>query len=76
MGCGNSKNSFNIEVEYGQRNLPQPDPHAYQNEFERHAYITINLLRNDPKLLIPSIKAIKNHKYYKGQAILPLITHL
>ena len=26
--------------------------------------------------MIPHIKAVKNHKYYKGQAILPLVNYL
>lgn len=54
MGCKNAKpDSFNIETEFRNKNLIMPDPTQLENEFEREAYMAINLLRADPKLLIP-----------------------
>lgn len=55
MGCGSSKDDIVLDLneESKKRNLPVPDPKFYENDFERDIYITINLIRSDPKLLIP-----------------------
>lgn len=55
-----------MNTTYQQKNLPQPDPSVYTNEFEKEVYICINLIRADPKMMIPQIKDIKKHKYFKG----------
>lgn len=60
MGCKAGKHeTFNIETEYRNRNIPMPDSSQFENEFEREAFMTINVLRSDPKILIPQIKAVK-----------------
>jgi hypothetical protein len=60
MGCKSGKpDTFNIETEYRNKNIPMPDGSQFENEFEREAFMTINLLRVDPKLLIPQIKEVK-----------------
>jgi hypothetical protein len=38
--------------------------------------MTINLLRTDPKAMLPIVKAFKKHKFYKGQPIQPLVQYL
>jgi hypothetical protein len=78
MGCGSSKEVVVIDLneESKKRNLPVPDPKFYENEFEKDIFITINLIRTEPKLLIPYIKNIKSHNNFKGQAVMPLINHL
>ncbi len=54
MGCKSSKpDTFNIETEYRQLNLPAPDSKAFENEFEKEAFMTVNVLRANPKLLLP-----------------------
>eukprot|EP00347_Sterkiella_histriomuscorum_P015476 403356884 len=77
MGCSGSKqHAYNLESEYTRHSLPQPDPLIFQSSFEKEAYQTINLIRVAPKEMIPHIKAIKQHKFYKGQPIQPLIDYL
>jgi len=67
MGCKATTNkSFNIEEEYKRQNLPMPDPSICQNDFEKEAFMTINLIRMDPLLMIPKIKAFKCNKNYRG----------
>lgn len=61
MGCTQEKQSrFNVEQEYRNRDLPMPDSKEYENNFEKEAFMTINLLRVDPKLFIPQVKDIKS----------------
>ncbi len=65
MGCKAAKpENFSIEDEYRKRNLPMPDVSAFENGFEREAFFTANMLRTDPKMLIPYIKEVKG-KYQK-----------
>ena len=60
MGCENSKKpTFIVEQEYKMKKLPVPDPSMYENEFEKEAFMTINLIRNCPKEFIPFVKEIK-----------------
>lgn len=62
MGCSaNKEQRLNIEVIYKQKNLPMPDPSHYENNFEKEAFMTINLLRHEPKLFIPQIREIKGN---------------
>ena len=59
--CSSNKaDSFNIEEEYRKLNLPMPDPVAFENGFEKEAFFTANVLRYNPKLLIPFIKEAKS----------------
>ena len=61
MGCGSSRgSSFNIEAEYIKIGVPLPDNYVFENEFEKHAYMTINILRFNPKVFIPQIKALRS----------------
>jgi hypothetical protein len=54
MGCSSDKEMrINIEEEYIKKGLPIPDVLDYENNFEKEAYMTINLIRNDPKMFIP-----------------------
>ena len=41
------------------KKLPVPEPSMYENEFEKEAFMTINLIRNCPKEFIPFVKEIK-----------------
>ncbi len=58
-GAGDPKN-FNIGAEYNNRGLPAIWSTDYNNEFEKEAYMTINMIRSDPKFMIPHIKGIKS----------------
>ena len=61
MGCGASKpDVFNIEVEFRKTNLPMPDATVFENEFEKEAWLTVNVLRANPKALIPYIREVKS----------------
>ena len=68
MGCAAAKPSLNLDQEYKTLNLPMPDATAYENDFEKEAFMTLNLLRHNPKKFIPNIKELKsNSKLYKGK---------
>ena len=57
MGCSATKaGTFNVELEYRKRKLLVPEATEYENDFEKEAYMVVNILRNDPKLFIPLIK--------------------
>lgn len=61
MGCGSSKEGpLNIEQMYRQKNLPMPQGTEYENNFEKEAYMTINLIRQDPKAFISHIREAKS----------------
>ena len=65
MGCKAAKpESFSIEEEYRKRNLPMPDVTIFENGFEKEAFFTANVIRADPKSLIPFIKEVKGKPYY------------
>jgi hypothetical protein len=68
MGCGGSKpDTFNIEEEFRKANWPIPEAKAFENEFEKEAYLTANVLRHNPKALINHIKEVKskyNSRFY------------
>ena len=38
--------------------------------------MTLQLLRQDPGFMCSSVKGIKNHKNFQGQAVAPLVKHL
>ena len=78
MGCGASKSdpSQDIAQEYAKKGLPVAEMGAYDNEFEREAYQVVNLLRTDPKSMIPHIKEVKKLPGYKGQPIQAIVTKL
>ena len=60
MGCENSKQpAFIVEQEYKMKKLPVPDSSLYENEFEKEAFMTINLIRDNPKEFIPFVREIK-----------------
>ena len=56
MGCTSTKESVvTIEQAYKEKKLPMPEPTDYENEFEKIAYMTINLIREDPKSFIKKV---------------------
>ena len=66
MGCKSSRpDTFNIETEFRAKNLIMPEATKFESEFEREAFMTINLFRYDPRSLIPQIKSIKS-KYKRN----------
>ena len=74
MGCKSTKpDTFNIETEYRNKNLTMPDKSLFENEFEKEAYMTINVLRTDPKLLIPLIRDVKGNVSREHSTIFKLI---
>jgi len=63
MGCTTTKDAgktLNLAQEYQNRGLPQPWSDDYKTEFEKEGFMAINLIRNDPKFMIPHIKSIKS----------------
>ena len=68
MGCSDSKNSnlFNVEAEYIKKALVQPWGGEYENQFEKEAFMAINLIRNDPGMFNEQIKVVRGDKLYKG----------
>ena len=69
MGCSDSKNKthFDIEGEYVKRGLQQPWSGEYENQFEKEAFMAINLLRSDPKIFTEQIKQVRG-KYLCGNS--------
>ena len=78
MGCNSSHELPPLEFydNYKRHNLPEADIKILQNEFEKEAFMTINMIRADPKSMVKYVKQYKKHKSYKGQPLEPLITHL
>ena len=77
MGCKSTKpDTFNIETEYRNKNLTMPDKSLFENEFEKEAYMTINVLRTDPKLLIPLIRDVKGNVSRVHSTIFKLIMNI
>ena len=37
-----------------------PDHSLFENNFEKEAYMSINLIRLEPKLFIPMVKEVKS----------------
>ena len=70
MGCDNAKpEGFNIEEEYLKSSWPMPDPKIFENEFEKEAWLTVNVLRSNPKVLIPQLKEVKS-KFMKISSLM------
>ena len=61
MGCTSDKTKFNVEEEYRNRGLPMPDPSSFENNFEKESYMSINLIRLEPKLFIPMVKEVRSN---------------
>ena len=51
MGCSSNKpdQGFDLQAEYAKKNLPAPEQGTFENEFEKEAYLVVNLIRADPK---------------------------
>ena len=61
MGCASDKEArVNVEELYRTKGLPMPEALEYENNFEKEAYMTINLIRNEPKIFIAQIKEVKS----------------
>lgn len=60
MGCSQDKSKFNVEEAYRNQGLPMPDPKMFENNFEKEAFMSINLIRHDPKVFIPMVKQVKS----------------
>ena len=53
MGCSSDKETkVNVEELYLSKGLPMPEALEYENNFEREAYMSINLIRNEPKTFL------------------------
>lgn len=78
MGCSESKQEQGQDIaqEYAKKGLPAAETGTFDTEFEREAYQVVNLLRADPKSMIPQIKGVKNLPGYKGQPISAIVTKL
>ena len=61
MGCSSTKHgSFNVEQEYKTKKLTMPEGYEYENEFEKEAFMMINLLRFEPKRFIAHVKQMRS----------------
>ena len=71
MGCQQSHNTggFQLQLEYDRLKLTMPEATIYQNEFEKEVFMTINIIRAEPKAMIPYVRSLKSHKFYKGQPL-------
>jgi len=65
MGCSQQRPvSFNVDHEYRNAKLPVPESTEYENDFEKEAYMMINLIRHEPKKFVTSVREMKS-KYSK-----------
>lgn len=67
MGCKqSSETGMNVDSIWSSKNNPDLNPTLFENDSEKTLFKTINLIRTDPKWLVPFIKNVKNHQKYTG----------
>ena len=79
MGCkqGSEKGEDNsIETTYRRHRLPTVQITSCNGDFEKEAFMTIAMFREDPKSMTQAVKDFKKHCMYTGQQITPLVSHL
>jgi hypothetical protein len=65
MGCAQTRPpTYNVVHEYTQAKLTVPENSEYENEFEKEAFMMINLIRHEPKKFITQIKMVKSKSKY------------
>ena len=75
MGCSSDKESrINVEEVYRTKGLPMPEALEYENNFEKESYMSINLIRNEPKLFIVQIKEVKGNLLLVHQILIFIYT--
>jgi hypothetical protein len=52
--------TYNVMEEYKKSGLPTLQPSEYESDFELQAFMSLNIIRNDPKAFIKHIEAIKS----------------
>eukprot|EP00347_Sterkiella_histriomuscorum_P012524 403368246 len=72
----NIDKDFNLEQEYREAGLPSLDPYSFENQFEKEIYMSINLVRHNPKRFIKHFEKVKEFKEYKGKKAKKLIKSL
>ena len=82
MSTSRKPEGFSIEEEFIKSSWPMPDAKVFENEFEKEAWLTVNVLRSNPKVLIPQLKEVKSKctkisslSLYHG-SILCAVTHV
>lgn len=61
MGCSESRPpTFNVIHEYTQVKLTVPNNTEYENDFEKEAFMMINLIRHEPKKFVTHVKLMKS----------------
>ncbi|CDW89154.1 UNKNOWN [Stylonychia lemnae] len=76
MGNSIEKEGFNLEQEFREAGLGEIDPYVFENQFEKEVYMSINLIRSNPKRFIKHFEHVKDFKEYKGKKGKQLIKQL
>ena len=77
MGCKSGKpDTFSIETEYRNKNLPMPDATDFENDFEKEAFYTINVLRANPKALIHHLKELRSKFFVNRNFLLKVFAFI
>ena len=78
MGCSSSDPAKpTVGEEYAKLNMMQPQFSDYENDFEKQLFFAINLLRNQPKNFVTSVKEVaETHVLCKDKATKDLIATL
>ena len=57
MGCSQTRPpTYNVIHEYTHAKLTVPNSTEYENDFEKEAFMMINLIRHEPKKFITHVK--------------------
>ncbi|CDW81995.1 UNKNOWN [Stylonychia lemnae] len=63
MGCTSGKTHvIVVEDKYRELGLRIPSAKEYESDFEKQAFMTINVIRREPKLFIPELRRLKSNK--------------
>ena len=67
MGDKLSKD-FNVVEQYNKlANMPSFDHMEFDVELEKQCFMSVNVIRNDPKRYIPHLEHVMGLKIYKGK---------
>ena len=64
---------MNVKVIYQEMNLPMPVKDQYENQFEKEAFMTVNLLRTDPTIFVPMLTEFKHKRVFQKIQWLELV---
>ena len=67
---------MNVDLLWESKHFIDVPSTLFDNDSEKTLFKTINLIRSDPKWLLPYIKNVKNHQRYTGANINLVLSRL